>query len=125
MSSNTKTLTIPITSLTVGLCFDVFKHTGYSGLSEFQQKNPDFKISFTVPVNTPSGGPLAGFRFSRHKKCLLVVHPDGLGNSGKVSNIFQLDGSKRPMYWNPTLQGWVASPDDINVMIRAGAKGTD
>lgn len=63
---------------------------------------------------------LVGFTLTTYKKCLLVKHPMNLQNSQQIGSSFALNSFTRPMYWNQTLSGWVASPKDHDELIRIG-----
>ena len=71
----------------------------------------------TVPVTCR---PLVGFTMTRYKNCMLVKHQSSLLNKQGVSNIFESPGFSRPMYWNNTLHGWVASCRDKTMLLKLG-----
>ena len=99
---------------------------GYSNLAAFEAEHPDFKFTIDLPnANSvsflPASSPLVNFTFKKYKKCLLVKHPQNLRNSGGIPNEYQGPSFSRPMYWNQSLKGWVASQKDLNHLKNLGA----
>ena len=109
----------------------MLKRMNYQDLDEFNKLNPDFTFQLMIPKNKKTSKRkrtgskkhcvLSKFTFLNYKKCLLVKHPDGLDNEGQIPGTFKLPGFSRPMYWNKTLAGWVASPTDEQLLCDAGA----
>lgn len=124
---------------------EILARHNYQNIDEFNKYNPNFTIQIDIPMNTSSNirrsihqkflrniqkkkiqkkkekKVLDGFTFMNYKKCLLVKHHDGLDNPNDVSKEFVRDGFSRPMWWNPTLEGWVASTKDEDLLIGLGA----
>ena len=122
---------------------DILVKSSYQDLNEFNKYNPDFRIQLNIPaksdinLTTISNNyrihrqflkkikekkkALNGFNFINYKNCLLVKHHRGLDNPNDVSTKFVRDGFSRPMWWNATLDGWVASTKDEDELTRLGA----
>ena len=106
----------------------ILNKAGYNSLAAFEAKYPNFKFTLEIPTLNPlqngfvqASCLLSNFTFSQYKNCLLVKHQQNLKNSAGVSNEFKADSFSRPMYWNYTLGGWIASTKDINHLEQLGA----
>ena len=85
----------------------------------FLQKGHSFRLNFPTKEK---GVKFKNFTFSEYKNCLLVKTPKGIFNKQNVGTTYNIQSFSRPIYWNTTLSGWVASRKDRSELIKLGIK---
>ena len=86
----------------------------------FLKKGDSFRLNSRISKKRKKK--LQNFTFIEYKNCLLVKTPKGILNNQKVGPIYNIPTFSRPMYWNKTLSGWIASPKDRTELINLGIK---
>ena len=106
----------------------ILEKMGFNTLAAFEAEHPHYEFSLNLPVVNsnqatflPASAPLINFSFAKYKNCLLVKHPQNLNNPRGITNEFKDDLFSRPMYWNQTLNGWIASQKDLEHLKKLGA----
>ena len=103
----------------------VLSRLGYSNLAAFERLS---NFNFTVKINNQNSNykfctgffPISKFYIFKYKNCLLVKHPQNLKIWG-IPKEFKDDSFSRPIYWNDTLKGWIASKKDLENLKKLGA----
>ena len=85
----------------------------------FLKKGQSFRLNFPTKK---TGVKLKNFTFSEYKNCLLVKTPTGIFNKQNVGTTYNILSFSRPIYWNTTLSGWIASRKDRSELIKLGIK---